>query len=487
MTADNSAAENHCTVYYIAESPLDSNTIWAGTDDGNIQLTTDGGKSWKNVAPNIKDAPTEPWVSCVEPSRYNKGTAYATLDYHNWGNMRSYVYKTTDFGATWSKISNDSVKGYCHVIREDLKNQNLLFLGTEFGLFISLDGGANWAQMNNNNNVPNVAIRDIQIHPRDNEVILATHGRAIMIIDELGLGILRQLTTDIMNQKFTLFKTGDYVIPLQGFDFSFGSDDEFSGANPNSDPVIAYYLKDRQLVGEFKVEVLDHDGSLVNSTPAGKHKGINIVAVPINRKPPKVPPAPRIAGGATQGPALTEGTYDVRIIRGKDSIMTKITIKQEKNSPYTTTDRKVREDAVMKMYGMLNEFADMVDSVTTMSAQAKKISATLPANDKLRKQLDAFAHDLDTLHENLVYMKEGAIVSQSANRLREDLADNYGEIQGFEGKPNNSTLDRIGTLQTQMDEADKTYLIIANKYLPKINAELKKRSQPQLGPQKGRS
>ncbi len=155
----------------------------------------------------------------------------------------------------------------------------LLFVGTEFGLFISIDAGKNWAQMNYNNNIPNVAIRDLVIHPRDNAVILATHGRSIMIIDELGLNILRQMNANVTQSKFTLFKTRPYSIPLSGLDFGAFTDDEFVGANPNTDPVVAYYLKDRQLVGEFKIEVLDQDGKLVNSAPAGKHKGVNIVSV----------------------------------------------------------------------------------------------------------------------------------------------------------------------------------------------------------------
>jgi hypothetical protein len=480
ITTDNSAAENYCTIFYIAESPLDSNLIWAGTDDGNIHLTRDGGKTWTNLSDNLKDAPKQPWISSIEASRYDKGTAYMTLDYHCWGNMGAYIYKTTDFGQSWNKISNDSVKGFCHIIREDLRNRDLLFAGTEFGLFISLDGGKQWAQMNHNNSVPNVPVRDIKIHPRDNEVILATHGRALMIIDELGLSILRQLTPDVMNSKFTLFQSGDYVIPIGGFDFSFGSDDEFTGANPNSDPVIAYYLRERQLVGDMKVEVIDHDGTVVSTAPAGKRKGINIVKVPVNRKPPKVPPAPRLAGGAVVGPALAEGTYDVRIIRGKDTVTTKISIRQDKNSPYSAEDRKVRMDALVKMYGMLNDFAYTVDCVTSIRDEARKLSASLPAGDKLKKQLDPMAHDLDTLHQFLVYLKEGAVVSENANRLRENLADNYGTIQGYDGRPNNSTLDRIGTLQTEMSDAEKKYEAIMNKYLSKVNAELKKRNQPEL-------
>ncbi|MCY7411190.1 MAG: hypothetical protein LH473_13030, partial [Chitinophagales bacterium] len=480
VTADNSAAENYCTIYFIAESPIDSNIIWAGTDDGNIQITKDGGKTWNNLAANLKDVPKEPWVSSIEAGHFDKGTAYVTLDYHNWGNMNSYVMKTADYGTTWTKISNDTIKGYCHIVREDLKNANLLFVGSEFGLFISIDAGKNWAQMNSNNNIPNVAVRDIVIHPRDNEVILATHGRGIMIIDELGLSILRDLNSSTLQNKFTLFKSGDYTIPLGGFDFGYQSADEFTGANPNGDAVVAYYLKDRQLVGELKVEVLDKDGKVINSAPAGKHKGVNIVSLPINRKPAKVPPAPRIAGAAVIGPAITEGSYQVRIVRGKDTVMTKINVKQEKNSPYTTEDRKIRLDALMENYNMLNDFAYTVDCITTMRDDAKKISASLAAGDKLKKSLDLFVHDLDTLHQFLVFTKEGAIVSENSNRLRENLADNFGTLNGYEGRPNNSTLDRIPTLKTEMADAEKKYDAIIKKYLPKINPELKKKNQPEL-------
>lgn len=480
VTADNSSAENHCSIYVIADSPLDSNLIWAGTDDGNIQLTKDGGKSWTNVAASLKDIPGEPWISSIETGHYDKGVAYVTLDYHNWGNMNTYVFKTSDYGTSWTKISNDSVKGFCHVVREDLKNPNLLFVGSEFGLFVSIDGGKNWAQLNYNNNIPNVPIRDVVIHPRDNEVILATHGRGIMIIDELGLNILRQLTPEIMQSKFTLFESSPYIIPLNGFDAGAATDDEFTGANPVSDPVVAYYLKDRQLVGDFRIEILDNDGSVINSTPAGKHKGVNIVSLPLSRKPPKVPPAPLIAGGATSGPALGEGTYDIRIIRNKDTVMTKITVQQEKNSPYTVEDRKIRLDAISKSYDMLNDFAYTVNGITNMRDDANKIAASLPEKDKLRKQLEMLAHTLDTLHAHVVYTREGMIVSEQAARLREKLSNNYGTFMFYEGRPNNSSLDQIKSLQTEINVTENTFNQILKNYLPKINPQLKEKGKPEL-------
>jgi len=129
---------------------------------------------------------------------------------------------------------------------------------------------------------------------------------------------------------------------------------------------------------------------------------------------------------------------------------------------------------------MLNDFAYTVDCITKMQDEAKKIASSLPENDKLRKSLDMLTHDLDTLHNYLVNMKEGAIQSESANHLRENLSDNYGSINGYEGRPNNSTLDRIKTLQAEMDAAEKTFSQIMNKYLPKINPQLKAKGQPEL-------
>ena len=480
VTSDNSSAENHCTIYTIAESPLDSSVIWVGTDDGNMQLSRDGGKSWTNTSVNLKGLPKEPWITTIEPGHYDKGTAYATLDYHYWGNMKPYVVKTTDFGATWSVISNDSIRGYCHVVREDLKNKNLLFVGSEMGLFVSIDGGANWSQLNNNNNIPDVAIRDMVIHPRDNALILATHGRGIMIIDDLGMSILQQLTPDIVQQKFYLFPTKPYIIPLQGIDFGYSSDDEFFGSNPNNSPQISYYLKERQLIGDFKVEVLGDDGKVINSATIGKHKGVNIANVPLSMKPPKVPPAPLVAGFAAQGVPLPEGTYKLRVIHGKDTTMTSITVQPPKVFPYTAEDRKIRWDNLMQVYNQMNEFAYNVDCITTMRDQAKQTADKLPAKDKLKPQLQNLEHILDTLHGSLVLMQEGAIVDQFNGRLREQFAGLYGTIIGYEGRPNTPALEQVGTLQSKSGDAEKTFETIMNQYLPKINQQLKQKNLPEL-------
>jgi photosystem II stability/assembly factor-like uncharacterized protein len=156
----------HTTIYSISESPKQKGLIWVGTDDGNIQLTRDGGKTWTNVVGNIPALPKNSWVSWVQASNFNPGTAYAAFDRHTFGDMAPYVFKTTDFGKTWTPLATPedpkSVRGYAHVIKEDLVKPDLLFLGTEFGLWVSVDGGKSWAQFKGNH-FPAVAVRDLAI------------------------------------------------------------------------------------------------------------------------------------------------------------------------------------------------------------------------------------------------------------------------------------------------------------------------------------
>src|SRR5262249_7125749 len=153
----------HCTIYTISESPKNPLLVWAGTDDGNVQITRDGGKTWANVAKNIAGLPDHRWVSYIDASPYNEGTAFATVDGHLLGDRKTHVYRTADYGKTWTALATPDLRGYAHVVKQDIVNPNLLFVGTEFGLFISVDGGAQWAQFKGN--LPNVAVRDLAIHP----------------------------------------------------------------------------------------------------------------------------------------------------------------------------------------------------------------------------------------------------------------------------------------------------------------------------------
>jgi len=244
ITPDVTGAEMHCTIVTISESPLRPGLVWVGTDDGLVQVTRNGGGSWTNVRPNIKDVPAGTWCSRVEASRFDEGTCYATFEGHRSDDFRPYVFKTTDFGKTWAAISAGIPGRHpVYVIREDLKNKNLLFLGTEYGVFVSRDAGRRWTSLQLN--LPTVPVHDLLIHPRDNDLIAGTHGRGIWIMDDISG--LRQATEAVAAQEAALFEPGKagtrWIRQARG---GYGRGDLFfRGENPPMGALLHYYLKDK--------------------------------------------------------------------------------------------------------------------------------------------------------------------------------------------------------------------------------------------------
>jgi photosystem II stability/assembly factor-like uncharacterized protein len=465
LSLDNSSAENHCTIFTISESPLDQKVIWAGTDDGNLQLTTDGGKSWTNLVSNIPGLPRATWCSGVEASRFDRATAYATFDGHQTGDMKVYVFKTTDFGKTWRALATDAVSGYAHVIREDRVNRDLLFLGTEFGLFVSIDGGTTWAPFTGN--LPPVAVRDIQIHPRDNDLILATHGRGILIIDDITP--LRQITPKLMDAAAVILESRPSVIPLPSGLQEFPGDAEFVGQNPTESAVITYYLKERHVIGDMKMEVYDAEGHLMATLPAGKRRGINRVAWPMRQKPPKVPPSPNLAGPALTGPMVPEGTYTVKLIKDKDTFTGQIKVVADPRSPHSAADRALQQQTLLKLYRMQERLAFVDAVVTDLRDQAKARAAHLDDKDAAR-DVQTFADKLDELHKTLVATKEGQVTGEE--QLRERIVDVYGWVSQYGGRPSESQLARLPALEREIDARNAEFEALAGKRLADINARL---------------
>jgi hypothetical protein len=203
ITPDNSGAEQHCTITSISQSAISRDIIWVGTDDGNVQVTRNGGATWTNVRPNISGVPDGIWLGRLEASHHEPGTAYATFDGHRSDVFTPWVFKTTDYGNTWANITGNIPAGQVvHLLREDLRNPNLLFVGTEFGVFTTLNGGRSWIRFMNN--LPTVAVQDMVIHARDNDLIAGTHGRSMWILDDITP--LQQLTDDVISSDAHLFE-----------------------------------------------------------------------------------------------------------------------------------------------------------------------------------------------------------------------------------------------------------------------------------------
>lgn len=275
ITADNTGAEIHCTILTISESPLQEGVIWVGTDDGLVQLTKDGGKTWTNLTKNIKGLPPESWVSRIEASHHALGTAYATFDRHWLDDYKPHVYKTEDFGATWVSIKGNLPDvGYLYVVREDPVNKNLLFVGSEFGLFVSFDGGKTW--VNKWKDFPTIAVRDIQIHPREKDLVIGTHGRGVYILDDIRC--LQGMSPENMSKPFILFEVKPSTMYSLKASVEMYSDPGFAGENPPYGAGITFYLKDKPgSADKLKLTIVNAEGKEVRALRVSPEKGINRV------------------------------------------------------------------------------------------------------------------------------------------------------------------------------------------------------------------
>jgi photosystem II stability/assembly factor-like uncharacterized protein len=479
ITVDNSAAEMHTTIYSISESPADGKVIWVGTDDGNVQVTRDGGKNWSNVTANA-GVPANSWVSYIDASHFDAGTAYVTFDRHTFGEMGPMVYKTSNYGASWQPLVSLSqakgLRGYAHVVREDPVKRGLLYVGTEFGLWISNDDGGSWAQFKGGD-FPAVAVRDMVIQSRDSDLVLATHGRGIWIIDDLTP--LRALTPALLSQEAVFLPTRVQQQRIEGSGGWPEGDASYAGESASNDVVITYYQKARHLFGKLKLEVLDAQGNLIDTLPASKRRGINRVEWSMGVKPPLVPPAAQIAGSSTRGPRVVPGIYTVRMTKGAQTYETKIGVELDRRAPFTLADRQAQFDAAMKVHGMFGEMSDLVARIQAVREGAASVGAKLPANDPLVVQLAALSDKADSIRKKIVATKEGGAITGEL-RLREHMDDLYGGILGYEGRPAATLVDYTGVLRRDLDGVGAEFAQLQEKDLAPANAALKAKGLPEI-------
>jgi len=478
ITVDNSAAEMHTTIYAIAESPKDGNVIWAGTDDGNVQVTRDGGRTWTNVVANIAGLPKNAWVSGIEAGHFDAGTVYATFDLHTFGDMRPYAYKSTDYGATWSPVvmPDSPVRGYAHVIKEDLVNKDLLFLGTEFGLWVSVDGGKRWAHYKGGD-FPTVAVRDLAIHPRDHDLVIGTHGRGIWIIDDISS--LRALTPAVLASAVAFLPARPTVQRLNASGGWSNGDAVYVGPNPPGDAVITYYLRKRHILGDMKIEVFDANGRSVGTLPTTKRRGLSRVTWSMRLPAPKVPPAASAAFGAAFGPRVLPGTYTIKMTKDTATYTTQLVVVPDARSTHTPEDRRAGLDLAVKLTGTL---ADMTFAVERMNGVRQALddrAGRLSANDAVARRLRAASAAVDVLRKRIVATKEGGMIT-GEERLRENLADLYSNIVFYDGRPSQTQVERADALARELADVVREFDAWSTRELAGINADLTRKRLEQI-------
>jgi len=426
LSVDNSGAENHTTIFTIAESPLDQNILWVGTDDGNIQVTQNGGKTWDNVTANLTGIPANTWVYHIEASVHGKGIAYAVFDGHTSGDMKPYAMKTTDFGKTWKNIITDDIQGNAFVrnIQEDYVNEDLLFLGTEFGLYVTIDGGSNWSQFTNN--MPPVAVHFIDMQKRTNDVVMGTHGRGVIIIDDISP--LRELNQEVLSTDVHFFKSEPFtMVEDSGFSGSFGAETQFVGRNKSTAGRIIYYLKKRHTFGKMSMEVQDMEGNKITSLSPGKSKGINVVNWSFNSSSPKTAEGKTLDFAGFSPKRTPAGKYKVVLTKGKKTYEQIIETKYDASSLTSLAERKEQEELTGILFNMVEDLAYMVYQVNEIQNQARAVIESHPKGKKsAQKLIDA----LESLRKDLVITTGDNYVASAEPELRERMGTLYSGVSG---------------------------------------------------------
>ncbi|MBK9529835.1 MAG: hypothetical protein IPO41_16330 [Acidobacteria bacterium] len=499
----------------ISESPINRNVLWAGTDDGNLQVTRDG-QTWKNVVDKVPGVPKGTYVSRVVASRASEGSAYATFDGHRMGDFKVYVYMTSDFGETWKSIASNLPQnnGIVSVIREHPRNPNLLFVGTEYGMYASIDRGANWTKFHMN--LPTVPVDDILIHPRENDLILATHGRSIWIMDDITP--LEQMNDAVLASDIHLFDPRRSVQWRTWSNKPLTSDKAFYGQNPPSGAMINFYVKEPLNQGQnITITVTDAAGAVMRTQnctrpqppgsaaqggqgglPAGLPPGINpallaqfglggggqcVVNKGLNRWVWDMRQRPAGAGpgggggggfggggggfgGANQGFRVDPGTYTVKIKLGDKELSKTVQVIDDPRINFTAEDRAKKKAALTKLLPIVTRGQQaqqqMVALRTNVNAAVeawRRPGSGVPQNirtagEELLKKIDAAYVNWGTppsLVSNI--SQAGPPLVELRQPLSQRAAQLMGAIENTSAAPTTWELAQIEILSTRIPAA----------------------------------
>ncbi len=445
----------------LEESAAKQGVVWVGSDDGVVSVTQDSGKTWTNVTSKIPGVPKWTYVADVLPSRAQAGTAYVAFDGHRGGDYNTYVFTTTDFGATWKSIVSNLPKGeVARGLAEDRRDPNILYLGTETGLWVSWNKGGQWTRIKAN--LPTMPIYEIKQHPRDNDLILASHARGIWILDD-PTPIQEWAKSESADAH--LFSSEPAVIMNQANDQmkGFEGDRIFLGKNPAPGATLAYRLKAE--AKDVKITIKDASGSTVrelsNADLKDRNKaGLNIAKWDLRIQPLKpLPPPPGggqgqgggggFGGGGNNGPFVPPGTYKATLtVNGRDTGTIDVAVKGDPEIQISDTDRRAWFETARELHQLQQKANDVAEMVQTAYAQVQTIqqqtrNANVPAASK--QQLDNLVKEFDAVRRRLGLGQQGGGGGFGGNNenLRGRFGQLKGQIMGSTSLPTNTQMMQV--------------------------------------------
>jgi photosystem II stability/assembly factor-like uncharacterized protein len=487
ITGDNTGVETYCTIFAVAESPRQKGLIWAGSDDGLVHITRDGGKTWKNVTAGITGLPEWGTVSIIEPSPFDAGTAYVVVDAHRLDDMRPYLFKTTDFGATWKRLDGKLAQDvYLHAVREDPKKRGQLYLGTERGVLYSTDDGQTWQSLQLN--LPTVAVHDLVV--KDDDLVLGTHGRSIWILDDLTP--FREGSSSFLGSAVHLFKARD----AYRWYYAGGMRDRSAGENPPRGAVFTYFLKEKPK--EISIEIRDAQKRLVR-------RYSSIAEPPVGADESEEAPKPALKleagvqravwdlrwsgadriknakidwGNPAQGPIAVPGTYTVTLTADGRSATTPLVIKPDPRSTVSQADLETQlafaldaRDTFSRITANVNRLRAVGDQLKARNAALKataSAAALVKASDAALAKIDAFEEEIHNPRAEVVY---DILAMQGGARLYSRLSPLLDFITDGDGAPTQGAGEVFADQKRELEQWEARVKQFLSTDVPALNSQ----------------
>ena len=483
-THDISGAENYNTILSIGLSKMDPDVIWIGTDDGLVQVTRDGGKTWTNVTDNIPHKPKEGRFYQLGVSPFSPGTCYAQLDRHMMDDLHPYVYKTDDYGKHWKEIDEGLPKDSpVHVVREDPNHKGFLVLGNDDGLFYSHNDGKTWTKLKSN--FPDVSVWDLKFVKKNHDLVVATHGRGIFILDDI-----RPLE-EMNDETFQFFTLQPAVMFNRSYrDNGLDTPEAYSAPNPPSGALIDYYLKEsikpdsaqkKNHETGVKVTITKANGDTVNTLYGPAKSGVDRFRWNLHYKgetrlkSEEKHPNPN----NTEGPSVLPGTYTVAVTANGQTQKQILTVKPDPSLPYDMEAARMQQKTMFHLQDMLSTVNTMLNRINSLQDQMKGIRKTIQNQDKedqykqVLNKAKALDHKLTAVKDSLMetHAQEGVGEDDIhyMTRYRSWLMSGYYSIYGYDHAPTDYQRNYITWLEKRLDSYTSMYNDTVSKELPDYN------------------
>lgn len=507
ITKDNTSVEYFDTVFAIAESPLAKGQIWAGSDDGLVQLTRDGGSKWENVTP--KELPEWGTVSIIDPSPHDAGTAYVAVDRHRLDDNAPYIFKTADYGKTWTKLVTGIPNGsFVHAVRQDTVNPKLLFAGTETGVFVSWDDGAHWQPLKLN--LPTVPVHDLVV--KNDDLVLATHGRSFYVLDNIGP--LREMSAQVANEDVHFFKSEPAIRARGGRGFGGGGGgggNPTVGVNPPGPVVLDYFLKTAPKQNEeVKLDILDAQGKVIrkytSKEPPRRRRpaegeaveeegpplvvprvpvkeGLNRFTWDLRYEAPQNVPGLSQWGGRPRGPMAAPGTYTARLTVAGKTYTTPVEVKADPRLKFSSEDYAKQFELSSNIARRIDDANRAVNQMRDLLQQLRDLRERYLENPQAKDVLsaaDALGKKVTPVEEEIVQTKSRASEDplNFPIRVNNKLLLLMGTVDSADGAPTQQSAEVFDLLSKQLDASLGKWKEIQGTDVAAFNAAVQKANLP---------